>query len=477
MQRGVWLVVIGALAACGGAQEVTDAPTVGPADSADEAPSAAHAEASASEAGTSADVREPSSVAEDTCADVGYDTVPLMPSSKARRLNAEALKAHRGGDYATALEGFRATLAESPGYDIVRFNAACALAKLGRLDEARQELAALLTADLPSYASKLRQDEDLAALRDDAELRVLVGRVADCTREAAPVSVPLVAYRNVTSRGWAQAVVYRHETKRVVPVSPKVRLRISEMPPHYIMIAPLFEAATGRTLFLTYSGNDAEDSHLDGVRVRAFRGPLGELLFDHRGPPPEELPFVTADLTETGALLKGPGFGHGPWVFWEVDERGLRRTKNGDVTAPYLGAGATSWGPVFPAAEGYRVERNRLFGPRGEFELGRGHAAQDSRVVYVNEEDSVAVVVSTSSGNCSSPDRYIVDVVSLEDGRRSRPLDGQGQVVVYLAGDGALYVQTRREMRRYPDPLEDSYELLPDGLGISTNPWGFNPYC
>src|SRR4029079_16362530 len=81
--------------------------------------------------------------------------------------NSEAFRAHRAGDLAASHDGFARAVEMNPDHDLARYNLACALSRLGDLDEARQELSTVLHRDLRRFQGRWRgerADPDLDAL-------------------------------------------------------------------------------------------------------------------------------------------------------------------------------------------------------------------------------------------------------------------------------------------------------------------------
>jgi len=116
--------------------------------------------------------------------------------------------------------------------------------------------------------------------------------------------------------------------------------------------------------------------------------------------------------------------------------------------------------------------------PSGPIALGRGHRTHGFHAVRVDEEGGVAIALSMRQGDCDSRDHYVLDVVDLRTRTVTRLLEGDGQLLAELGPDHALYVQTRADgLRRYADPRGDSFETLLDGIGLSSRPWDYNPYC
>lgn len=412
-------------------------------------------------------------VAGGPCAEVGYGAPPRPPSADARRANEAALRAHGLGRYEESLEGFREAARLSPSYGMAHFNAACALARLGRRDEAWAELEPLLCEDLPTFAPRLAADPDLATLAEEGWTRAPVEAIAAEYREAARGGAPLVAFGRTARGQWSQAVAYVAGEGRAVPMGPRVSVE-GDFP----LAATVYDPAEDRVLAVTASGNDAEGPvPLFGVRVRTFRAPLGEVEVDHAAFP--ELYWLRAGLVASGVRLASWDEDQHP-LTWNVTAAGLDRTSE-PVPVRTLSVGVQAWAPA-SADPRYPVSRGRLLLPGGrEVVLGSPHPALGGSRVFVDEGVGVAFAVSQRSGYCDAPDRHVVDRVDLASGAVDRVLLGEGQAIVSIGPDGALYVQIstyrRTETRRYPDLRSNAFDVLPAGFGLSSSPFDYNPMC
>ncbi len=170
---------------------------------------------------------------------IGWETLPPSVTPEGASLNARALKLHRAGDYEGSLAGFMAAQEASPGHAWARYNAACALSRLGRTEEAAKSLRPLLLEDFPQFRRRLLDDEDLEALRtspDGSRLAALLPRLAAAYDRALQRGTPAFTYRVRT--GWKseedlenartpytglRVGIYDHSTRRFVPMTPRAK--------------------------------------------------------------------------------------------------------------------------------------------------------------------------------------------------------------------------------------------------------------
>lgn len=110
---------------------------------------------------------------------------------EARRLNSEGLHRHKKGDYGQAAEKYRDALAVDGRARFPRYNLACALALLGKSDEALQHLLALRELGHEAKLADARVDADFVSMRADARFVALSGLA----------TVQLLRGRRATSEG------------------------------------------------------------------------------------------------------------------------------------------------------------------------------------------------------------------------------------------------------------------------------------
>ena len=109
---------------------------------------------------------------------------------KASELGQEAMQLMTKGNYAAAVDKWRASDKAMPGNPSATYNLACALARTGRPDEAMQALAQSVEHGFLGHAHMVK-DPDLVSLRDRADFKELVDRVKEAAKPKDPLlSVP-----------------------------------------------------------------------------------------------------------------------------------------------------------------------------------------------------------------------------------------------------------------------------------------------
>ncbi|UJR87240.1 MULTISPECIES: hypothetical protein [Sandaracinus] len=164
----------------------------------------------------------------------GAAQLPTDPPPTTRRALRAALRARERGEHDVSERALAEIVAAQPLWALARFEHACALALLGRNDEAAAELESAVLRDLPEIAPRLERDADLAALRASQEWgrveRALAAARADW--EGALIQGAIVVHETVDTRdegGWKHAIrrtaqpgVWLHDEQRFVPMGPRV---------------------------------------------------------------------------------------------------------------------------------------------------------------------------------------------------------------------------------------------------------------
>jgi hypothetical protein len=105
----------------------------------------------------------------------------------AKAANVRGLQLHRDKRYAEAVPAYRAAIAADASYVFAHYNLACAAALLGDRATARAELQWLREHDSDPDAQKMlakgQTDADLAPVRDDTDVRVLLALPLSCAQK------------------------------------------------------------------------------------------------------------------------------------------------------------------------------------------------------------------------------------------------------------------------------------------------------
>lgn len=388
----------------------------------------------------------------------GHARLPELPSDAARRHNANGLEAHRAGDYARSAQRFAGAVKAAPGYDLARYNLACALARLGRHAEAAAELETLLRRDLPSHAPRLAVDPDLESLRAAPEglrLNDLVPALRAAWRSAVASGIPVVA---PVAGAW-QAGAYRLAEKRFLPVTPwngkSIGAGIDPAAGHAFVLegkvdwdgySEYFEATVR-----VYSVATFEEVAVVPVPGRAYRI---EVALDPAG-----VSFDWGDQDEhrmTG--WKRVAFGGGGEPASAERPQGL-----------VFGIDPHGTTLEVPSPPGVELKGNRAVLP-GRAEpvgLGPGHAAADLHALSVSPDGRWLAVVSSRS-SCDYGDEgeihHFIDLVDVPAGTVRRLSEGEGAGYARFDDAGGLLVQTGTTLRRWAAPDAAEPETLLDGV-------------
>lgn len=413
------------------------------------------------------------------CAEVGSLTAEAVPDA-ARAANEAALRT-LATDAAAAEAALAAVVASAPAYRMARYNHACALGRLGRADEAWQELLPLLCEELPTFGPRLRADEDLAAVRARPDLEAALDAIAELHRAAAAGGVPLVAYTHGPSRGsgagteWeeAQAGSYHAATGRFVPMGPRLRERGAPGASGdggFALNATRWDPQSGRVLSLSAHGTDAEYPSLGPVQVRVHEAATGRELLTHRFT--VEGAGVSARLTPGGALS---------W-YWDfdlavhglsIDPSGARPSREPEG-APSLGVGPLSWD---------YVARTRIDAPRPSVALPDGRTVDvgprprnEQRYALETSDPDVLLLVTYHHGDCGVTDHFVLERLVISTGARAAVLDANGYPIVEDFG-ALLFVQVGATLRLFPDLGAGPATTVRAGLGLTSMANDYNPYC
>lgn len=443
---------------------------------------------------------------------IGWDHLPLDPDAAARAANAEALRIHGHASgaseeearrvYEGSLAAFQRVASDHPDYLFARFNAACALARLGRSDEAIAILRALLALDLPTFGPRLDADPDLASLPSApgwAALSAYRSEVRTRYEEALAQGAPLVHVTPLETisatdgaldgrvRRTVQAGVWLSREHRFVPMAPRLSREVSAPLDDLLLTAAVVDREHDAVLVFeglgswSEGGGPIEEGTL--VAYEAGTGIERARLTSTRAHP--WCPPITAHATGTGASVR----------FVEETEEGdaLTRTAGDPFDAtvrPQIAITLAHASVILPhgeAPEGISLARDGLrFGEittplppahrlsglgAAELAARRGTAtwlrrdAQHHWLLTAGIEqiewDSMRAVGAALSAVTVEGDA--VSVTPLLDAAT-----GVGALIA--APDGAAYAQIGD--RTYRLEGEGAPELLPEGLRILAGPPG-----
>lgn len=415
---------------------------------------------------------------ESLCDALGYAT-PFTATRAQQRANRAALRSHSAGEFEASEAAFAAILEGAPHYDSVRFNHACALARLDRFEDAKAELRRLLCRDLPTNAERVRGDEDLTSVRED--VLAAVPAIAHEYRAAWGDSPELIHagggetdFYEERSNEWAQAGAWLAETARFLPIGPRVRASL----PHSSV-----DLVTGRVLVLRGRASDSEGGWMPAFGYSLHTALTGETLFDGTMHSDDSRFMVHASVEADTIKL------------WWVDEdarppqtHGRTLSAAGAVTTRFdppaipdvSMTNTTAWEPS-DEGTGFSLARNgQLTTPAGTFEIEIRALPHGDTNAVLDEQHNTAVIIHSQTGECSSPDRYRLAVVDLQNQRSTWSIEGRGRVRVHLQ-HGVLFVETLdagiRQTLRFGDALVDDSEPLPEGMRTLGAGFDYNPYC
>jgi hypothetical protein len=458
------------------------------------APTAAAPEVVAPEAA----VVRPAEVPPLVVLDVGLTTRPEIGAA-ARKANREGLEHHRAGRFVQAQASFANAIAASGDHHLARYNLACALARLGRIDDAVAELDVVLVRDPRRFAARVRGDADLDAVRGSSAWSELDARIDAALRgydRALERGVPASFYEysrpmehegRPQSGGTKNLVVgmYLHEARRFVPVSHDGEFAFVDREHRRVVridggLCEGVVHSVGRDVVVTVERAEAIDPAPQRVDL------------DREGPPAVGAPdideiFGHCVFPERTVMVSAAA---GLWLdlHWQapdrIEHRALALQAGGLVPDPVepLGPrfdlvveGAVVWDPV-PLGHELRGPRYRPPGATTEVDLGGGHrkprwqslvASADARFVFVTtiEHWDGPDIDETELGIL----RHAVTRVDLTDLRITELARGSGTARTVLGPDGALYVDDGARVRRWRDPgaAPETGEAVMDGLRLA----------
>ncbi len=396
---------------------------------------------------------------------IGYASAPEI-SGKARTKNRAALKLHRAKDYLRSRAGFEEALELSPDHDMARFNLACALTRLGKLEEARTELKTVLHRDLFRFQGRwrgARADSDLEGLRTSthaAELDALVDELRD-------------TYETAHDRGVAAYLYPRYPSPAQTDFAGN---HVAKGSSSLIAGAWLHEA--GRFVPLARGGTVAL---LDLPRRRQLRADVG-LDEQHCGW--DVYASATLVSTDPDPAAKPPGRAYDGASepqeneYAPPDTPSLRIVDEPESLIPTW-IDVQPHGGVYRVAppEGYVISRRRLSVPGRDtpFPLGGKY---ETIFVTTDTNAPVFLLARRASSGFSESDIVFDATVSrldLNTGKVERITHGPGNAWVSIGPDDAVYIESNDHVQRWATAHSDTPEPTMPGLHI-TMPYG-GPDC
>ena len=437
--------------------------------------------------------------------EIGMPKAPQV-SAAAREENTRAFAAHRRGDLAASHDGFARAVDMSPDHDLARYNLACALSRVGDLDEARQELSIVLHRDLRRFQGRWRgerADPDLDALRGSdhaADIDALVARLRAAYERAHDVGIPAYFYQHRPrwhgTLGESErehggttdliAGIYLHDVRRFVPLTRGGDVALLDLPGRRALHVET-SIWEGESHTIQHGDPELRFVSTSFDASRAFETKLtvepGLLGIDAK-----------KDLIGLGLIVdlrlgwSGDGLGidlhyrrddqgNEEHISWRLEPDGTRERIDSFLEPPagleLLREGARFFSA--PPAGIRRVGRTlEIDGRDAPLELDRMYqvfADPDRRfVIVLDQRHEVVDGASVALRNDTTVSRIDVQTGKLE------PLaEGKGAGWVVLGPDGALYVETGGITRRWATLDAAQGEPTMEGLHL-TMPLD-DPFC
>ena len=415
----------------------------------------------------------------------------VMPSAEAEAHNRTALRAHHLGDYAASLAGFTEALVASPGYAMARFNQACALARLGRTDEAEALMMTLLAEDLPTFAQRFLDDDDLSSLREgqhNVRLRAAIEQLLPVMQQAWSRGALAYVHAPFASEPGGRAVlglsmgVIDPQTNRFVSIVPRASNALGMQIDRSAGVAFVLHGRVRQGTFWSayFVPEEVEVFDLARPFERVFQASLMALVGG--GP---ELPAITlvAGRDHVDVRLDSIDLDSGS----EGTER-FRVTETG--RAPLTTFAPPSEGTLWvrsdrpnlprdapPSSASLRFEEGTLIRlaegthPEVRVSLGARHTAPrlllspDGARAFVRTETVRCVYRREQTGFRTAFD--LVDlttgtVTHLETGEQDALFEGR------FAGDGTFYFQAGEVARRYAPGSTEAMFDVPENVVLTT---------
>ena len=435
---------------------------------------------------------------------IGWSHAPDVDAA-ARKENGRALKLHRAGDYAGARDGFAAALRLSPDHDLARYNLACALARLGEIDAARDELSTLLHRDLLRFQGRWRgpeADADLEALRTSKhapELDALVGSLRTAYAAAHDRGIPAYLYafapngvrltdddQEILTGGTSELVAgaWLHDAKRFVPLARGEDVALLDLPRRRVLVADTLlelghcEKALGFPT-IAWLSTDPDPTKAVHASVRLDEKAVGvaatlDVLFPL-------LDFSMGWVGDHAALTAhwDDANGVGSHIHLTLASDGtLARVKEAHAFEGtwlhHIPEGAR-FHAALPA--GYTMQRRALTVPGRADPIELDGLYDD--LFAAPGPSSVALALYTrfddESDGLDALNDTTIDRIELATGTTQRLVRGDGAAWVVVGPDGAVYADAGGQTQRWATPDATTPEPTMAGLHL-TMPMD-DPFC
>lgn len=420
---------------------------------------------------------------------IGYSKIP-SPSYKAQKINKKSLRFHRAKNFKKARQGFDQALKLSQGnFPIARYNLACALSRLGMLEESTTQIKKLLEKDFPRFNLRIKEDEDFKNLRESPywmDIQEYAKSLRPSWHKAMDLGVPAVIqrvfdeYDNVQDvfrfLRWTQAGLYIHEWSRFVPMAPPVYAPEADQ-----MVTPLtssfFDRVNKRVIAISGIGANADDAHLSYLSILAYESPAGKSLlkeFIGRG-----MPEFEARSTEEGIQVRTKIFDKRyKWQTWKtiVHTPIVSNRKNANLIH--------FWGDQYgiwiaqKKQKDTKLRGNKLTVGKKSFSLHSKHRKCNfSSVIYSKDRSSIAVSSWSylSEMDYGYSDLNVTDFIDLKTEKVINIALGRDTGAALIGADEAYYLQIGMELRRYASFKSADYEKIMPGVLLQAFPLK-NPY-
>ncbi|MCA9519092.1 MAG: tetratricopeptide repeat protein [Myxococcales bacterium] len=400
--------------------------------------------------------------------DIGWDDVPGEPPDRAFRANTEGWKRHEKGDWAGSKPLFEEAVDIVTEYDLARYNLACALSRLGQLDDALLELTTVLKRDFPRFKRKALEDPDLGNLRRSAlgdELEWRVEKLDEIWKQAMQVGTPTIAWRPWTDTVIAAAQGGQGQLLRPGVWIDDVRRFVPAMELQEGVYSGLVDVERQQAILVTGARTaDTPPQFRDAHLYVAPLSPVGA------NPRDASLTLDALDTIEVHAVSSGARvrLNRHKTAWRELRAGGLVRGEGQDTPdRPVLMVTPDGSLLTQPLPAGWSVKNRTVYMPGGEeVTVQSTHSVTNVRSLLFNADRSWAVLIGVrmKCGKDGAELRHAVDRIDLRSRRAEGLSNRDGAAAAVFGRDGALYLQVDDTLQRYASPDDDTFETLPEGI-------------